>query len=103
MELQNCINRTVPTPRIVFPLLKEIQLSSLCLDDYNRNAIFVVEEVSIKFILSRMRAGYPIATLRLMNYINEEAGVDLEVLAEAKCLKVAYECIGVDEDYEFII
>lgn len=93
MDVQDNINDT-EKPHMLFPFLKVL--------DMNTYHSAVQIEVVVKFILSRMQNGHPIATLDMTKCAPFNPAPNLDALSEGKGLRVLYKLAEMDGKFEFI-
>lgn len=93
MDGQDNINDT-EQPHMLFPFLKVL--------DMNTYHSAVQIEVVVKFILSRMQNGHPIATLDMTKCAPFNPAPNLDALSEGKGLRVLYKLAEMDGKFEFI-
>lgn len=94
MVLQDEINAT-NEPSIIFPCLKVFKFSIV--GGYGRFQAADQIKVAVKFLLSRLHYGYPIALLDMRKNLPLDAHPDFAALAEVNGLEVLYTC-SLDEN-----
>ena len=100
MALQEGENPT-EKPHILFPSLQTVDFTILRLYDCSSQPTDHVE-VAVKFVLSRIRNGYPIAVLNMTEYWSFNPAPNLDALSEAQDLKVLYKLKGMTGIFEHI-
>ncbi|KJA15017.1 hypothetical protein HYPSUDRAFT_411288 [Hypholoma sublateritium FD-334 SS-4] len=90
MLFQDEMNAT-NEPSIVFPRLKVVNFSIVA-SVYGGYQPADQVEAAVKFILSRVKYGYPIATLDMRKKLPLDAHPELDALADIEGLEVLYTC-----------